>query len=189
MRRAKVFTNLDLCGTYNLIRIREGDEYKTAFRTRYGQFEYRVMPFGLTNAPATFQAYMDECLEAYLDDFVICYLDDILIYSSELAEHESHVSRVLAKLKESGLYCKVEKCEFSVSEVNFLGFIISENGVAMEPERVATIEDWPTPACVKDIQILLGFTNFYRRFIRKYAKITAPITDLLRTSSGNGKWE
>ena len=102
VRRAKIFTKLDLRGAYNLIRIREGDEYKTAFRTRYGQFEYRVMPFGLTNAPATFQAYMDETLRPYIDEFAICYLDDILIYSDNEQEHEKHVRAVLKKLEEAG---------------------------------------------------------------------------------------
>jgi RNase H-like domain found in reverse transcriptase/Reverse transcriptase (RNA-dependent DNA polymerase)/Integrase zinc binding domain/Chromo (CHRromatin Organisation MOdifier) domain/Integrase core domain len=188
VRGAKIFTKLDLRGAYNLIRIREGDEYKTAFRTRYGQFEYRVMPFGLTNAPATFQAYMDECLAPYIDDFAVCYLDDILIYSKDPREHEEHVCKVLAKLKEFGLYCKASKCEFSVRKVQFLGFVISEDGVAMEADRISTIEDWPAPKSVKDVQTLLGFTNFYRRFIRKYAKITAPISDLLK-STRDSRWE
>jgi RNase H-like domain found in reverse transcriptase/Reverse transcriptase (RNA-dependent DNA polymerase)/Integrase zinc binding domain/Chromo (CHRromatin Organisation MOdifier) domain/Integrase core domain len=185
---ARIFTKLDLRDAYNLIRIRKGDEYKTAFRTRYGQFEYRVMPFGLTNAPATFQAYMDECLGPYLDDFAICYLDDILIFSSDPEQHEEHVKRVLSRLREYRLYCKATKCEFSVPEVRFLGFVVSANGVAMEPDRICTIEDWPTPESIKDIQILLGFANFYRRFIRKYAKITAPITDLLKGKADQWEW-
>jgi hypothetical protein len=112
--KAKTFTKLDLRGAYNLIRIKEGDEFKTAFRTRYGQFEYRVMPFGLTNAPATFQAYMDDCLRPYMDDFVVCYLNDILIYSEDPAQHEGHVTKVLERLREYGWYCKAEKREFSV---------------------------------------------------------------------------
>jgi hypothetical protein len=122
--KAKIFTKLDLRGAYNLIRIKEGDEFKTAFRTRYGQFEYRVMPFGLTNAPATFQAYMDDCPRPYMDDFVVYYLDDILIYSEDPAQHEGHVTKVLERLREYGLYCKAEKCEFSVKKVRFLGFVI-----------------------------------------------------------------
>jgi hypothetical protein len=188
MRKAKVFTKLDLRGAYNLIRIREGDEYKTAFRTRYGQFEYRVMPFGLTNAPATFQAYMDGTLGPFLDEFAICYLDDILIYSQTPEKHEKHVRAVLAKLEKNGLFCKASKCEFSVPQVNFLGFVISENGVEMEPGKIESIEDWPVPDSTKDVQVLLGFTNFYRRFIRKYAKVTAPISDLLRSSDRKFEW-
>jgi hypothetical protein len=187
--KAKIFTKLDLRGAYNLIRIKEGDEFKTAFRTRYGQFEYRVMPFGLTNAPATFQAYMDDCLRPYMDDFVVCYLDDILIYSEDPAQHEGHVTKVLERLREYGLYCKAEKCEFSVKKVGFLGFVISPDGIEMEADRIATIEDWPTPKSVKDVQVLMGFTNFYRRFVKKYAKVTAPITDLLKKPDGSAKWE
>ena len=188
VRSAKIFTKLDLRGAYNLIRIREGDEWKTAFRTRYGQFEYKVMPFGLTNAPATFQAYIDSCLGEYLDDFAVCYLDDILIYSDNPDEHEDHVKKVLQRLSEFGLYCKPSKCEFSVTEVGFLGFILSQNGISMEPDRISTIEDWPTPTSVKDVQVLLGFANFYRRFIRKYAKLTAPISDLLKGKSKKWEW-
>jgi len=111
---ARIFTKLDIRNAYDLIRIKEGDEYKTAFRTRYGQFEYRVMPFGLTNAPATFQAYIDDCLRPYIDDFAVCYLDDILIYSTNEKEHEDHVRKVLQRLQEFGLYCKAEKCQFGV---------------------------------------------------------------------------
>jgi hypothetical protein len=103
MRGARIFTQLDLWNTYHLIRIKEGDEYKTAFRTRYGQFEYRVMPFGLTNAPATFQAYIDDCLQPYIDDFAVRYLDDILIYSTNEKEHEDHVQKVLERLRQLGL--------------------------------------------------------------------------------------
>jgi hypothetical protein len=186
--KAKIFTKLDLRGAYNLIRIKEGDEFKTAFRTRYGQFEYRVMPFGLTNAPATFQAYMDDCLRPYKDEFVVCYLDDILIYSEDPAQHEDHVRKVLERLREYGLYCKAEKCEFSVKKVGFLGFVVSPDGIEMEADRIATIEDWPTPKSVKDVQVLMGFTNFYRRFVKKYAKVTAPISDLLKKEA-SGKWE
>jgi len=180
LRGARIFTKLDLRNGYHLIRIKEGDEYKTAFRTRYGQFEYRVMPFGLTNAPATFQSYIDDCLRPYIDDFAVCYLDDILIYSTNEKEHEDHVRKVLQRLREFGLYCKAEKCQFGVSEVGFLGFIINSDGIGMESDRISTIEDWPTPKSIRDVQVLLGFTNFYRRFIRKYAKITLPLTELLK---------
>jgi hypothetical protein len=187
VREARIFTKLDLRGAYNLIRIKEGDEYKTAFRTRYGQFEYRVMPFGLTNAPATFQSYIDDCLRPYIDDFAVCYLDDILIYSTNEKEHEEHVRQVLQRLKEFGLYCKAEKCQFGVSEVGFLGFVITHDGVGMESDRIATIEDWPTPKSMRDVQVLLGFTNFYQRFIRKYAKVTLPLTELLKKADKAGE--
>jgi len=187
VREARIFTKLDLRGAYNLIRIKEGDEYKTAFRTRYGQFEYRVMPFGLTNAPATFQSYIDDCLRPYIDDFAVCYLDDILIYSTNEKDHEEHVRQVLQRLKEFGLYCKAEKCQFGVSEVGFLGFVITPNGVSMESDQISTIEDWPTPKSIRDVQVLLRFTNFYRRFIRKYAKVTLPLTELLKKADKAGE--
>ena len=185
MRGTKLFTKLDLRGAYNLIRIKERDECKTAFRTRYGQYEYRVMPFGLTKAPATFQSYMDDCLRPYLDDFAVTYLNDILIYSKNQQEHEKHVKLVLERLREFGLYCKAEKCEFSVPRVGFLGYIISAKGIEMEQDRLATIEDWPQPKSIHDVQVFLGFVNFYRRFIRHYPKITAAITDLLRTTGNS----
>jgi len=185
VREARIFTKLDLPGAYDLTRIKEGDEYKTAFRTHYGQFEYRDMPFGLTNAPVTFQSYIDDWLRPYIDNFAVCYLDDILIFSTNEKEHEEHVRQVLQRLKEFGLYCKAEKCQFSVSEVGFLGFVITPDGVGMESDRISTIEDWPTPKSVRDVQVLLGFTNFYRRFIRKYAKVTLPLTELLNKTEAS----
>jgi hypothetical protein len=138
--KTTIFTKLDLRSAYNVIRIKEGDEFKTAFRTRYGQFKYQVMPFGLTNAPATFQGYFDDSLRPYMDDFVVCYLDDILMFSEDTAQHEGHVIKVLGRLREYGLYCKAEKCEFSVKKVGFLGFVISPDGIEMEADRIATIE-------------------------------------------------
>jgi len=152
------------------------------------------MPFGLTNAPSTFQAYIDDCLRPYIDDFAVCYLDDILIYSTNEEEHEEQVRKVLQRLREFGLYSKAEKCRFGVSEVGFLGCVIRPDGIAMESDRISTIEDWPTPESVRDVQVLLGFTNFYRRFIRKYAKVTTPISDLLQKAeitrtSKQLKWE
>ena len=194
MRGAQIFTKLDLRNAYHLIRIKEGDEYKTAFRTRYGQFEYRVMPYRLTNALATFQAYIDHCLRPYIDNFAVCYLDDILNNSTNEEEHKEQVRKVLERLREFGLYGKAQKCRFGVSEVGFLGFVISPDGIAMESDRISTIEDWPTPKSVRDVQVLLGSTNFYRRFIRKYAMVTTPISDVLKKAenprtSKHVKWE
>jgi len=188
VREAQIFTKLDLWNAYHLIRIKQGDEFKTAFRTRYGQFEYQVMPFGLKNAPATSQAYIDDCLRPYIDNFTIWYLDDILIYSTNEKEHEDHVRKVLQRLQEFGLYCKAEKWQFGVREVSFLGFVINSDGIGMESDRISTIEDWPTLESVRDVQVLLGFRNFYRIFIRKYAKVTAPISNLLK-KQGSWKWE
>ena len=176
---AKVYTKLDIRSAYNLIRIKEGDEWKTAFRTRYGHFEYRVMPFGLANAPATFQGHINAVLRDYLDVFCLAYIDDILIFSEREEDHEEHVRKVLERLLAAGLYCKLEKCEFSTRRVGFVGYVITPEGVSMEDDRVATVRDWPAPRSHKEVQIFLGFANFYRRFISKYSKITRPMTDLL----------
>jgi hypothetical protein len=135
-----------LRGAYNLLRIADGEEWKTAFRTRYGLFEYLVMPFGLTNAPASFQHLMNHIFRKMLDHYVICYLDDILIYSNTLEEHQQHVVSVLQALWEAGLYAKAEKCEFHQSQVEFLGFIAGTNGITMDSKKVQSILDWPTPS-------------------------------------------
>ena len=177
---AKVFTKLDLKDAYHRVRIREGDEWKTAFRTKYGHFEYQVMPFGLANAPATFHAYISNALAGLIDLICILYMDDILIYSKDPADHQAHVRRVLGRLRAHGLYANPEKCEFSVNTVGFLGHVISPQGVTMERARVEAVADWPAPTTIKEIQKFLGFTGFYRRFIQGYSKATAPLTNLLK---------
>jgi hypothetical protein len=158
---ARIFTKLDLRGAYNLFLIKQGDEYKTAFRMRYGQFEYRTMLFGLTNPPATFQSDINDCLWPYIDHFVVCHLDDILIYLTKEKENEEHVRQVLQRLKELGLYCKAEKCQFGVLEVSILRCVITPEGVGMESDRISTIGDWPTPKSIIDDQVFLRFMNFY----------------------------
>jgi hypothetical protein len=177
---ARFFTKLDLRDAYHRIRIRPTDRWKTAFKTRYGQFEYTVMPFGLTNAPATFQAYINRALAGLLDVFCIVYLDDILIYSRTREEHTTHILQVLDRLEQFQLFAKQSKCSFYQDRVEFLGFIISRDGISMDPERVKAIEEWPPPESIHDIQVFLGFANFYRRFIEGYSRITAPITALLK---------
>lgn len=176
--RAKIFTKIDLRGAYNLVRIKEGDEWKTAFRTRYGHFEYNVMPFGLTNAPAVFQHMMNDIFREYLDDFVVIYLDDILIFSKNEEEHKKHVRLVLEKLRERGLYAKLEKCLFHQTEMEFLGFIATTDGLKMDPKKVEAIVSWEVPKTVRDVQCFLGFANFYRIFIKNYSRIAAPLTRL-----------
>jgi hypothetical protein len=183
LKSAKYYTCLDLADVYNQLRVAPGDKYKTAFRTRYGHFEYLVMPFGLTNAPASFQAYANDCLRDFLDIFCIVYLDEVLIYSDTLEEHIVHVKQVLSRLRQYGLTCKLSKCEFHATTISFLSFIISPKGVAMEPDRVTTIMEWPVPIWVQDIQIFLGFANFYRRFINGYSRVTNPITFLIRKTN------
>ena len=177
---AGVFTKVDLRGAYNLVRIKPGDEWKTAFRTRYGHYEYIVMPFGLTNAPAIFQHMMNDIFRSYLDRFVVCYLDDLLIYSANQSEHQEHVRLVLEKLREVGLYAKLEKCKFNVSQVEFLGYIVTEKGVRMDPEKVKAVLNWATPISVKGLQSFLGFSNFYRTFIKNYSEIASPLHALTK---------
>lgn len=176
---AKVFSKLDLRDAYHRIRIKEGDQWKTAFRTRYGQFEYTVMPFGLTNAPATFQSYMHKALAGLEDHICVGYLDDILVYSDTIEEHERHLQLVHERLRQYQLFVKASKCEYFRNEVEFLGFIVSAEGISMDPRRVETIRQRPTPESVQDIQVFLGFSNFYRKFIEAYSRITEPITRML----------
>lgn len=184
---AKIFTKIDLRGAYNLVRIKPGDEWKTAFRTRYGHFEYLVMPFGLTNAPAVFQHMMNDIFREYLDRFVVVYLDDILVYSANAEEHQRHVRLVLEKLRAKGLYAKLEKCYFDQKSVEFLGYIVGEHGTSMDPEKVKSIMEWNAPKSLRDVQCFLGFANFYRQFIKDYSKIVAPLVALTKRSP-SFKW-
>jgi hypothetical protein len=179
LQGAKIFLKLDLKSGYNLVRIKEGDEWKTAFRTKYGLFEYLVMPFGLANTPAAFQHFMNDIFRDLLDIYVVVYLDDILIFSKTREEHVNHVREVLKRLKENHLYCQLEKCSFFIPEVDYLGIIASGEGIRVDPSKVAQAVDWPVPKNIKNLQEFLGFANFYRRFIGNYSKIACPLFDLL----------
>ena len=185
--KAKYFTKFDVRDGYHRLRMAAGEEWKTAFRCRYGLFEYTVMPFGLCNAPGTFQHYMNDTFREFLDQFLIVYLDDLLIYSENLAEHKKHVRMVMEKLRDAGLYLKPSKCQFHATEVSFLGYIVGPDGVKMDPAKVESIASWPTPTSVHDIRVFLGLANFYRRFIDNFSRITAPITYLLKKSK-KFKW-
>ncbi|KAF7776762.1 hypothetical protein Agabi119p4_5155 [Agaricus bisporus var. burnettii] len=178
--KARIYTKIDLRHAYHLIRIADGDEWKTAFRTRYGSFEWLVMPFGLTNAPAAFQRFMNNIFQDLLDVCATIYLDDILIYSDNPSQHCKHVWEVLRRLREHGLYARADKCEFNSESVEYLGYILSPGGLTMSNDKVKTIQDWPEPRKVKDIQSFLGFANFYRRFIYGYSDIVVPLTRLTR---------
>ncbi|KAK3510507.1 hypothetical protein QTP70_009142 [Hemibagrus guttatus] len=180
LRGATVFTKLDLRSAYNLIRIREGDEWKTAFVTPTGHYEYLVMPYGLVNAPSVFQDFMHES--------VLVYIDDILIYSWSMADHRRHVAEVLQHLRDYRLFLKAEKCVFHQSSVQFLGYIIDHSGVRMDERKVAAVRNWPIPTSVKDLQRFLGFANFYRWFIQGYSSITNPLTSLLRNKPKSLTW-
>ena len=184
--KARIYTALDLRHAYHLVRIAEGEEWKTAFRTRYGSFEWRVMPFGLTNAPSALQRFMNDIFSDLLDVHIIIYLDNILIFSDNPADHKKHIQEVLRRLCLHGLYLRPDKCFFSVDSVNYLGFILSKDGLKMDSAKVQAITDWPEPRKVKDIQSFLGFANFYRRFIPDYSDIVIPLTRLTRKGV---KWD
>ncbi len=179
---ARWFTKLDVRAAFHKIRVKAGDEWKTAFRTRYGLYEWNVTPFGLTGAPATFQRYMNWALRKYLDDFVSAYIDDVLIFSSgSLEDHRTKVRKVLACLDEAGLQLDIDKCEFEQHSVKYLGFIISAGkGIEMDPAKVKAISDWEPPKTVKAIRSFLGFANFYRRFIPNFSDLARPLTTLTR---------
>lgn len=187
LSQAKVYTKLDIRDAYHRIRIKEGDEWKTAFRTRYGHFEYTVMPFGLTNAPAQFQAYINEALAGLVDITCIVYLDDILIFSDTEEEHIGHVKEVLYRLRQAKLFVKLSKCEWHTRHTEYLGYTISPEGVSIDPERVKTIQDWPLPRNVRDIRIFIGFMNYYRRFIEGFSRIVLPLTNLTKKESGQAR--
>jgi hypothetical protein len=183
LSKAKYFTKLDIISAFNRIRIKEGDEYLTAFRTRYGLFESLVMPFGLTGAPSTFQHYINDVLREHLDVFCTAYLDDILIYSTSLKEHQEHVKKVLQALQNAGLQADIDKCEFHTTETKYLGLIITTKGVQMDPKKIETVKNWATPTGLKDVQAFLGFANFYRRFIREFSGIVRPLTALTKKNT------
>jgi hypothetical protein len=189
LSKTKVFSRIDLRSGYYKIRIKEGDEEKTACLTRYGSYEFMVMPFGLNNAPATFCTLMNDIFRKWLDDFVVVYIDDILIYSSSLEEHAEHLRKVFQRLRESKLYTKLDKCEFGVTEVDFLEHRITQEGLMMDDHKVKEILDWELPKSVPTLRSFLGLASYYRKFIKNFAKITAPLTNLLKKSAVTYEWE
>ncbi|KAL0177176.1 hypothetical protein M9458_026070, partial [Cirrhinus mrigala] len=188
LRTAKFFTKLDLHNAYNLIRIREGDEWKTGFSTTTGHYEYLVMPFGLVNSQSVFQAFINDVFRDMLNRWVIVYIDDIIIYSDSFQEHVNHVRSVLQRLMQHQLYAKLEKCEFHLTKISFLGYIISPEGVAMDDSKVCAAVNWPQPATIKELQHFLGFAKFYRRFIRNFSSITAPLTTMIKGGRQRLTW-
>ena len=183
--KARWFTKLDVKAAFYKIRIAEGDEWLTAFRTRYGLYEWLVTPFGLANAPSTFQKYINWSLRDFLDEFCSAYIDDVLIYSSGTREdHRDKVCKVLGRLQAAGLQLDIDKCEFEVKSTKYLGFIIEAgNGLRMDPEKIQAITDWQAPTSVKGVRSFLGFANFYRRFIKDFSAVVAPLTDLTKKES------
>ena len=180
--RAKWYTKLDVTAAFHKIRITEGQEWMTAFRTRFGSYEWLVTPFGLANAPSTFQRYVNWVLRDFLDEFASAYLDDIIIFTDgPLSQHHSHVRAVLDRLKAAGLQLEIKKCEFDVQRTKYLGFIVEAGkGVSMDPDKVQAIQDWNAPTTVKGVRGFLGFANFYRKFIPHFARLSEPLVQLTR---------
>ena len=180
LQGVKVMSKIDFTAGYHQVRIAERDIDKTAFRTRYGHFEWLVLPFGLCNAPATFQGLMHDIFWEYLDQFVIIYLDDIIVYSKSEEEHLQHLQIVFDIVQKHELYLHPDKCEFFVPEVEFLGHIISTTGISMDPKKVQAIVDWPILQNRHDVMSFLGLANYYRKFIESFSHIVAPISNLLQ---------
>lgn len=175
----KYFTKLDVRWGYNNIQIKEGDQWKAAFKTNRGLFEPTVMFFGLCNSPATFQSFMDRIFKfEILGNMIIIYMDDILIFAATKEELRHKTRHVLKKLRKNDLYLKPEKCAFKKQIIKYLGLIIKPDHIAMDPIKLAGIAKWPTPIKVKDIQKFLGFANFYKRFINHYTDIAQPLDNL-----------
>ncbi|KAJ6843018.1 uncharacterized protein M6B38_299735 [Iris pallida] len=177
---ARLFSKIDLRSGYHQVKVKKEDVPKTAFRTRYGHYEFLFMPFGLTNAPAIFMDLMNRVFYQYLDKFVIVFIEDILIYSKNEEEHEKNLRIVLQTLQEEQLYAKLSKCEFWLDQIPFLGHIISREGISVDSKKVEAVKSWPTPKSIAEIRSFLGLAGYYRRYIENFSRIAEPLTRLTR---------
>ncbi|KAK4841993.1 hypothetical protein QYF36_013953 [Acer negundo] len=182
-----VFTKIDLKSGYHQIRMKEGDEWKTTFKTKYGLYEWLVMPFGLTNAPSTFMRLMNHVLRAFIGKFVVVYFDDILIYSKNLDEHVEHLKLVLGVLRAEKLFANLKKCTFCTYKLVFLGFVVSAKGIGVDEEKVKAIKEWPKPTNVGQVRSFHGLASFYRRFVRDFSSLAALLTEVIKKNVGF-KW-
>jgi hypothetical protein len=176
LRGAKIFSNIDLRSGYHQVRIKEEDIDKTTFRTRYGNYQFVVVPFGLSNAPTVFICLMNGIFINYLDKFFIVFLDDILVYSNSKEEHEHYLILVLQLLREHQLYAKISKCYVYQEPIHYLGHIISEQGITINPEKIEAIRGWKTPMNVSKVRYFMGLVGYYKRFRAGFSNIVHPIT-------------
>ncbi|GJY17567.1 putative reverse transcriptase domain-containing protein [Tanacetum coccineum] len=186
LQGSSVYSKIDLRSGYHQLRIKEEDIPITAFRTRYGHFEFQVMPFGLTNAPAVFMDLMNRVCKPYLDKFVIVFIDDILVYSKDEEEHGKHLKIILELLKKERLYAKFSKCDFWLDSVQFLGHVIDRSGVHVDPAKIEAIKSWAAPTTPTEVRQFLGLAGYYRRFIKGFSLISKPLTKLTQK---NKKYE
>ena len=180
LKGAGVFSKIDLRSGYYQLRVKEVDVPKTAFRTRYGLYEFLVMPFGLTKEPTAFMDLMNRVFRPYVDRFVVVFIDDILVYSKDTQEHEQHLKIVLQMLREKKLYAKLSKCDFLLKEVSFLGHIVLAEGIIVDPMKIEVIMNWNPPRNVTEVRIFLGLAGYYQRFVEGFSVIASSLTRLLR---------
>jgi hypothetical protein len=185
---AKYFSKIDLKSGYHQIRMREGDEWKTAFKTNEGLYEWLVMSFGLTNAPSTFMRLMNEVLKEFIRKFVIVYLDDILVFNKIVVEHLKHLPTVMQKLQQEKLLINMKKSSFMKIELIYLGFVISENELRMDPDKVDVIKNWPSPKNIFEVRSFHGLTSFYRKFIKNFSGISTVMMDTVRKRHKSFHW-
>ncbi|GKD19634.1 putative reverse transcriptase domain-containing protein [Tanacetum coccineum] len=182
LQGSQYFSKIDLRSRYHQLIVHEDDIPKTAFRTRYGHFEFTVMPFGLTNAPAVSMNLMNRVCRPYLDKFVIVFIDGILIYSKTREEHEVHLGLVLELLKEEKLYAKFSKCKLWLRGVQFLGHVINGDGIHVDPSKIEAVKNWEAPRTPSEVCLFLRLAGYYRRFIKKISKIAKSLTILTQKS-------
>jgi hypothetical protein len=175
-----IFTKIDLRSDYHQIRMKLGDEWKTAFRTKFCLCVWLVMSFGLTNAPSTFMRFMNEVLRPFIGKFMVVYFDDILIYRKSLDEHIEHLCAVFCALREPRLFANLEKCNFCTDQVAFLGYVVTSQGIDVDEVKIDAIKSWPIPTTLTQLQSFLGLAGFYRCFVRDFSTIAAPLNDLTK---------
>jgi hypothetical protein len=175
-----IFTKIDLHSGYHQIRIKLGDEWKIAFKTKFGLYEWLVMPFGLTNALSTFMPLMNGVLRVFIGRFVVVYFDDILIYSKSLVEHMDHLHAVFNALRHACLFANLEKCIFCTDRVSFFGYVVTPQGIEVDEKKIEAIESWPLPQTITQVRSLLGLASFYCRFVKDFSTIVAPLHELTK---------